>query len=384
MGPQPELISAKMLEELGHFTRRHSTNAFALQRYRRQAEKLREVDEGDYFTILGAIACLEADFPKMHKYHGLAIAISHGGSEEVFNYCASLEVSCLWQEAYDLALKFYNQDRNDPTRVIQVLEKGKGVLRYHEMLDYLDVWHKLVPGEEHPDASSIYEIIEFMDAKSITDDDFSSYCLLVSKYLQGTDVIITTSRTRLIRNRVYISYKVADAGANIARITKDVNEIFVEHHIDHLLHVRFYHQQEIDMIEVSDWSEAIDIIIDDFGDTSTSDICIDIIRYMSESPVDKLSHIAYGSIKTVLSQDYSDDDILKAIQYLCGDRVHLFDAGFEFIDGDDVFHLSPSDVKMARTEGKLVHPRDGELLSDFGHNVFIFFQPSSLAKRLGL
>mgnify|MGYP001791485957 CR=1 FL=1 len=113
-----------------------------------------------------------------------------------------------------------------------------------------------------------------------------------------------------------------------------------------------------------------------------SQICIAILDYLVRSNSQHLSHITYGSLRKVVGKAYDNQEILAAIQYLCGDRTHLLEPKFELIDNDDYFDISDDEMSKARETGQLLHPETGKLIGDFEDKVFIYFQPSSVVKNL--
>jgi hypothetical protein len=124
-------------------------------------------------------------------------------------------------------------------------------------------------------------------------------------------------------------------------------------------------------------------IYEDWGDNPQSEICIAVLNYLLRVPVHTLRHITYGSLRKVVGSQYSDQDMLKAIQYLCGDHIGLLEAKFELIENDnDIFELSNDEVSLAEKTGELFHPETGELVSNFKEKVFMYFKPTSVVQLL--
>lgn len=113
-----------------------------------------------------------------------------------------------------------------------------------------------------------------------------------------------------------------------------------------------------------------------------SQICIAILDYLVHNNSQKISYITYGSLRKVVGKAYDNQDMLLAIQYLCGDRTHLLETKFELIDHGNYFDISDDEIIEARETGQLLHPESGELINDFEDNVFMYFQPSSVVKHL--
>ncbi|BAY86933.1 hypothetical protein NIES267_64440 [Calothrix parasitica NIES-267] len=128
--------------------------------------------------------------------------------------------------------------------------------------------------------------------------------------------------------------------------------------------------------------QIVEQIHQDWLQKPQSQICIAIFNYLVGSNSQHLSHITYGSLRKVLGKAYDNQDLLAAIQYLCGDRTHLLETKFELIENDNYFEISDDDMIEARETGQLLHPETGELINDFEDKVFIYFQPSSVVKNL--
>ncbi len=123
-------------------------------------------------------------------------------------------------------------------------------------------------------------------------------------------------------------------------------------------------------------------INDDWGSKPQSLICIKILDYLLRIRSNNSFHITYGSLQRAIEVAYEERELLKAIQYLCGERTHLLEARFELIDNDDYFDISNSELTNARQTGQLIHPENGEIVSDFEDKVVMYFQPSSLVQSI--
>jgi hypothetical protein len=125
----------------------------------------------------------------------------------------------------------------------------------------------------------------------------------------------------------------------------------------------------------------IDQIHEDWGTKPQSKICVAILEYLLRINNSSF-HITFGSLKKAVGIVLDDKDLLMAVQYLCGDRIHLLEAKFELIDNENSVDISNSELKIALATGKLVHPENGELVSDFKDKVVMYFQPSSLVTSI--
>ncbi|BDA76001.1 hypothetical protein CAL7716_101670 (plasmid) [Calothrix sp. PCC 7716] len=124
-------------------------------------------------------------------------------------------------------------------------------------------------------------------------------------------------------------------------------------------------------------------IYEDWGSNPESEICIALLNYLLRIPMDRSCHITFGSLKIAINNEHTDVELLKAVQYLCGDRTKLLEVNFELIENEEnIFSLSKSDVAAARKTGMLIHPETGEIIEDFEEKVFMYFEPSYLVKNI--
>ena len=128
--------------------------------------------------------------------------------------------------------------------------------------------------------------------------------------------------------------------------------------------------------------QIVEQIHQDWLQQPQSQICVAILDYLVRNNVQNLSHITYGSLRKVVGTAYDNQDLLSAIQYLCGERTHLLKVKFEFIDNGNYYDISDDEMIEARETGQLLHPETGKLIPNFEDKVFIYFQPSSVVKNL--
>jgi hypothetical protein len=98
-----------------------------------------------------------------------------------------------------------------------------------------------------------------------------------------------------------------------------------------------------------------------------------IVNYLFSHPVQNFQHITFGDLSRTANLS-KKEDVLAAMQYLCGDRARLLVPKFEFIEDDFIETISNSDVAIARKQGFFYHPKSGELVNDFEAKIFMFFE----------
>jgi hypothetical protein len=128
--------------------------------------------------------------------------------------------------------------------------------------------------------------------------------------------------------------------------------------------------------------QIIDRIQQDWGEKPQFKICVSILEYLICLNTSNPLHLTFGGLRNSAGLKFSDSEFLLAIQYLCGDRTHLLDIGFELIEGGEYIEIPDCELNNARQTGFLVHPETGEVINDFEDKVYMYFQPSSLIRSL--
>ncbi|WP_311747688.1 hypothetical protein [Proteus vulgaris] len=121
-------------------------------------------------------------------------------------------------------------------------------------------------------------------------------------------------------------------------------------------------QQLIDLVK-QDWSSQPKI----------AQACENVIKNISNKNAEVFRHLTFLSIQKLTNLDLTSEDIVKLTQYLSGERVGLFTAGFEYIDSHDQFILDADNSYYAYFENKIAHPITGHVIENVKSNVFMFF-----------
>ena len=131
-------------------------------------------------------------------------------------------------------------------------------------------------------------------------------------------------------------------------------------------------------------NQVISHFAEDWGASSPQfSVCEKIFNYLLSRPISQLKHLTHGSLKVAIGEYCSDVDVVKAIQYLCGDRAPVLSLHFELVDDEDNYlPLEDDDIRDAKRTGKLVHPETGEYIENFEDKVLMYFTPSSLVQEV--
>lgn len=122
--------------------------------------------------------------------------------------------------------------------------------------------------------------------------------------------------------------------------------------------------------------QAIARIQEDLGaNPELGRICLEIVRYLAETPAERLQRVTFGSLSTAAGLENVQDVVL-AVQYLSGARLRLLEPQFTFILGDHEFDIPNEDVAEARRTNVFYHPELGEPVPDFEDTLYMYFAVS--------
>lgn len=127
------------------------------------------------------------------------------------------------------------------------------------------------------------------------------------------------------------------------------------------------------------YQKLVDIAKQDWKSRpNLAEACERLINAVNERPSHKFRHMTFSNIKTLSGVELEPSDVVLVTQYLCGDKVRLFDAGFEYITDEDNFILDDDNSHFAMTENAIAHPITGDVIYNVKSNVYMFF---TLAKN---
>lgn len=123
-------------------------------------------------------------------------------------------------------------------------------------------------------------------------------------------------------------------------------------------------------------SQAVNNILEDFGDSQTSQTCLAILEYLQsiKNNVKAKEHIAYEDLKKAIDPYHINKHILRSAQYLCGERTPALLAEFEIIDEEGSCYLKHAEVSAAIKQGFLIHPKTNKVVEDYQDFIFLYFK----------
>jgi hypothetical protein len=125
--------------------------------------------------------------------------------------------------------------------------------------------------------------------------------------------------------------------------------------------------------------DAQNILRELWADTPEARLGCVIIDFLSKHT--DAAHIPFSQFFEIARENQiGDNDVVaNIVNYLTGTHLNLLNTGFEYIDGDIVEQLEPSQVKAAKYNN--INPLTGETDDEIGDKIFMFFLPSELAKQ---
>lgn len=102
-----------------------------------------------------------------------------------------------------------------------------------------------------------------------------------------------------------------------------------------------------------------------------------IVEALEGLPRDETEMLTLTSIKNLIGDKGSDDDLLQALECLCGEPEAVLDRDYLLIDEDgEEFLLTDYEILEARHDGELIHPEFGTPIVDFESMIIPVFRAS--------
>jgi hypothetical protein len=120
-------------------------------------------------------------------------------------------------------------------------------------------------------------------------------------------------------------------------------------------------------------------------------ICLQIFDFVAEESDEHLQMLTFLSLRRLLDQHTTEEELLKATAILVGTKLQVQDSNFLcvleshflFIDKDEnEFEIHKSYLNEAKKTGIFIHPKRGEPVDDFENQLMIYFVPSEKMRAL--
>jgi hypothetical protein len=174
--------SNEIIEALSSLSFDDPNLQLSLMRIKREAGAVLRAEPAAYYSILGAIACLEKNLPAMHKNHLNSIKISPADYRYLahLNYASSLSRVGLFPSAYEHSVAAFKECPTDVMVLNWLIDRSIFTGRISEAYHYLKT--NSLDGK-HPRAKDIVFIESILRDANIHDDDIRPECERVFELL---------------------------------------------------------------------------------------------------------------------------------------------------------------------------------------------------------
>lgn len=185
--PVPQTKYNQIVECLNVILKSGSINELELKRYKNEAEKLKNHNPSEAFTLLGIIACLEKKIEEMHSYHKKALTYSNNPIY-LLQYTTSLINVELFDDAYPYALEAFKNDQNNLQIIDALITITYEIDNYEELITYTSLWKK-IKGEPHPYATFLED----------NDDKLSQMIINFDELIKNKPELVVKPDPKLIK-----------------------------------------------------------------------------------------------------------------------------------------------------------------------------------------
>lgn len=196
---------AKISYELSALHRRDVTQGVKLGTYRKTANAMLKKDPATANTLLGLLACLEHNVPAMHAYHKKAIELSESCFTLMF-YAASLNKSCLWNDAAKYALLALDREPENVKLVDALIQIAPLTGRFSLYRRMLTQRRQLAPSATAPSPGDCEAISGILARHGLLEKDLKEVILAIGDALAETDVILARFRYDLVTDQPESSF----------------------------------------------------------------------------------------------------------------------------------------------------------------------------------
>jgi len=169
------LLSSKtkgLLKDINQWVGKDKSNNTQLMHWQRQATQLLKLDAVGGYIVLGALASLSADINNIHAHYKNALALAPSNPEVLSNYATCLHNTGFFGEAADLAFRAYHLAPDNLQWLSRLIEHCMAAGRFHRAKKLLNTrTYKLSPYILYQRDEFIHQLVDFMDEKSVTDND---------------------------------------------------------------------------------------------------------------------------------------------------------------------------------------------------------------------
>lgn len=202
---QPKDKFSELVDLEKTFIKRDRSQAFVLNRYKKDAELLVKSNPSRGYTMLGMIACLEHDGEAMHHLHRTAIEYEYSAFT-LSNYGASLDKFCLWTASAGYFVEAYEAFPTNITLLMSAFKLLALSGRYTLLAQLAARWDKAVGDKINAAREKCALFAKFCAENGVREEEIWDMVNIVEQTLSATEVIITSYGTAFVQDDAGTSY----------------------------------------------------------------------------------------------------------------------------------------------------------------------------------
>ena len=183
MDQQKALKGNQLVEQLNELRRKENPDQFTIERIRREAETMRDIDPGGYYSIKGMIATLEKNPEEMRAGFEKALTASGQDPNILGNFATSLSNLGFYIEARNIRERLYPSLKSVPEFGLLLISNTFGTGQFSRALKLIDDWKKIQPDEKHYHEKDILQCAAFIETEGITEIELERLTAKVEEFL---------------------------------------------------------------------------------------------------------------------------------------------------------------------------------------------------------
>lgn|GEM_PF-3783297 len=229
---QPQTIYSGIIDQLNTLSPDRRHNPFVLNRFRQEAEKLKNVNLAFAFSALGVISTLERNIQDVRKNFDLSLSHARERYTSIYlNYAVSLGKLGYLSEAEKVLQTAYNIFRYDLKILESLMEYSILSGKLRQAYNLIEDWIKLSPNTMCEIGQIIIPAAQEFNKLQYPDDLFENYFAAITKIFRDENLFIASER--IISNdgskpTLYNQYYIDAPGIEINRITETIDSAIKE------------------------------------------------------------------------------------------------------------------------------------------------------------
>ena len=189
MIPSAQTKQNKIINELVELSFEQRYSPFVLNKYKREAKQLLNIDPGSAHMIMGIVASLECNLNELHHQFKASLRSIEDRVTCLKNYVYVLERLARYEEALAIAKQAYEQYPHHPLAINTYSKTSTYYGAFRRALQTLFELETHIC-EKPPFLNLLSSIVEFLDSKNITDDNLQQFVKTTTDSLISRNVYV--------------------------------------------------------------------------------------------------------------------------------------------------------------------------------------------------